>query len=142
MQSKHDQYYQYSYRQRDAKTGGDTVVPALSVFVSGVVARTVLCETAGLHCPPRSGRPRSAAYEPIPWTAEPTPARTRQTERFIIFPSFLPGKVFTVFTFEAEIANIWWQQHLKCDFFSDFYINHCKIYIFRGLDCCSSNTKH
>ncbi len=67
----------------------DTLVPALLVFVSAGVRRTVLCETAGLHFPPRSGPLRSTAYGPSPWTAEPTPDQAREMERLFILTLFL-----------------------------------------------------
>lgn len=54
------------------------LLPALLVFVSAGVVRIVLCETAGLHFPPHSDQPRSAAYEPIPSTGEQTPVRARE----------------------------------------------------------------
>lgn len=66
---------------------GDAVIPALSVFFSGGVARTTLRETAGLHFPPDSDQPKSTAYGPIHGTADPAP--TGQSGGKIIYFTIL-----------------------------------------------------
>lgn len=66
---------------------GDAVIPALSVFFSDGVARTVLRETAGLHFPPDSDQPKSTAYGPIHGIADPAP--TDQSGGKIIYLTIL-----------------------------------------------------
>lgn len=81
---------------------GYAAVPALLVFVSVVVVRTVLCGTAGLHFPPHFLQPRSTAYGPIHSTAELTPSDQKEEKGIIEYTfssicSFLIFFIFIVF---------------------------------------------
>lgn len=99
-------------------------VPALLVFVSVVVVRTVLCGTAGLHFPPHFVQPRSTAYGPIHLTAEPTPSG-QEDGKVICFTIPLYSHIFqsneTAFE-EKTYHRVYFQLNLQLPNFSFYFI--------------------